>query len=89
MTAMTREHDTIAATLASLHKLTNDFSVPEDAGNAQRCLYRELKELEEGLRRHMLIEDEILFPRALEMEKSLRESRQRKTPRPLRGDATR
>ncbi len=89
MTAMTREHDTVAAALASLHKLTNAFTPPADVCNATRCLYRELEELERGLTRHMLIEDEILFPRALALEKSLRERRQRKMLPPLRNSATR
>lgn len=80
--AMTREHDTVVAALAQLHKLTGGFEAPADASNAVRSLYHELAGLERGLQKHMLMEDQVLFPHALELEAALLAARAERGRRP-------
>jgi regulator of cell morphogenesis and NO signaling len=67
--SMTREHDTIAAALAHLRKATRSFTAPQGACQSIRALWHALARLERGLVHHMRIEDEVLFTRALELER--------------------
>jgi len=80
--AMTREHDTVVAALAQLDKLTGGFEAPAGTDNVVRSLYHQLAELKRGLQKHMLIEDQVLFPRALELEASLLAARAERERRP-------
>ena len=52
-------------------RLTGDFTPPEDACNMYRVLLDGLVELEADLHRHIHKENNILFPRASELEETL------------------
>jgi regulator of cell morphogenesis and NO signaling len=65
---MVMEHESAGEALARLRALTSDYTPPEDACNTYRALYFELSELERDLNRHIHLENNILFPRAVEME---------------------
>jgi regulator of cell morphogenesis and NO signaling len=78
-----------AMTREQLHKLTDGFQVPADGGSAMRSLYHELTGLERGLHKHMLIEDQILFPRALEIEGALLAARAERGRKPKGHKASR
>lgn len=62
---MTIEHDSHGRQLDELHKLTSDFTTPDDACPTWRALYKGLEKLEEELMDHIHLENNILFPRAL------------------------
>ena len=50
--------------------LSGDFQPPEGACPAYRALYNGLEEFERDLRQHVHLENNIVFPRALEMERN-------------------
>jgi regulator of cell morphogenesis and NO signaling len=65
---MLHEHDSAGDGLVHLRRLTNGYEAPEDACNTFRALYFELSELEADLHRHIHLENNILFPRAIALE---------------------
>lgn len=67
---MEREHDSAAHALARIRQITSDFAVPEYACATYRALMSGLEELERDLHLHIHLENNILFPRTLELERS-------------------
>lgn len=65
---MMREHDAAGDILKAMRELGADFVAPEDACFSYRTLYNALNELEADLHQHIHLENNILFPRSLEME---------------------
>lgn len=65
---MRLEHDSAGAALERLRQITDDYSLPADACATYQALYRGLQDLEADLHRHIHLENNILFPRALELE---------------------
>ena len=65
---MELEHDNAGAGLRRLRELTDGFTAPDDACNAYRGLYEVLAKLEADLHEHIHKENNILFPRAVELE---------------------
>ena len=63
---MLAEHDSAGEALAALRRMTGGFVAPDGACNTWKALYFELAELERDLHRHIHLENNILFPRALE-----------------------
>lgn len=59
-------HDQVADKVRTLRKLTNDYTPPPDACPTWRALYRAMEEVESDLHQHIHLEDDILFPRALD-----------------------
>ncbi len=68
---MMREHDAAGDILETIRQLSGNFAVPEDACFSYRTLYSALEELEADLHQHIHLENNILFPRAVEMENSV------------------
>jgi regulator of cell morphogenesis and NO signaling len=68
---MEMEHEVVAKNLADIRELTNDYQLPEDACASYSLLYRMLDEFENDLHVHVHLENNILFPKALEIEKQL------------------
>lgn len=66
------DHDNAGEILAQMNKLSNDYTPPADACNSFQFLYKKLKDLEEDLHQHIHLENNILFPKALRLEKELR-----------------
>jgi regulator of cell morphogenesis and NO signaling len=62
---MQGEHEDAGNALRRLRSLTNDYTVPQEACNTWRALWHRLEALEESLHRHIHLENNILFPRAL------------------------
>jgi regulator of cell morphogenesis and NO signaling len=62
---MHHEHDNAGAALKRLRELTNNYTVPEGACNTWRALWYGLEALENDLHQHIHLENNILFPRAL------------------------
>ena len=65
---MLMEHDSAGQALEKLRQLTGNYTPPEDACNTFRALYYELGALEADLYRHIHLENNILFPRAVQLE---------------------
>jgi regulator of cell morphogenesis and NO signaling len=68
---MEHEHASAGQALADMRQLTNHFTPPEDACNTFRVLYRQVEELEKDLHIHIHLENNILFPRAAELERTI------------------
>lgn len=68
---MEAEHDETGNELRYFRKLTNDYELPSDACNSYRYLFQKLQEFEEDTFRHVHLENNILFPKAIELEKKL------------------
>ena len=65
------EHEAVGKNLAEIRRLSNDYALPEDACASYSLLYRMLEEFEDDLFTHIHLENNILFPKALEIEKQL------------------
>jgi regulator of cell morphogenesis and NO signaling len=65
---MMMEHETDGDILARIRQITRGFAVPEDACTNYEALYKALESLEHDLHQHIHLENNILLPRALEME---------------------
>jgi regulator of cell morphogenesis and NO signaling len=66
ISVMEDEHDSAGAALRRLRELTDGYRVPEQACNTWRALWHGLAALEEAMHRHIHLENNILFPRALQ-----------------------
>ncbi len=66
------DHEAAGEILVEMRKLTNDYTLPADACNSYQFLYKKLEELETDLHQHIHLENNILFPKALKLEKELR-----------------
>lgn len=62
---MMQEHDDHNANLQRLRELATDFSPPPEACATWRALYAGLQKLESELMDHIHLENNVLFPRAL------------------------
>jgi regulator of cell morphogenesis and NO signaling len=70
VTMMEHEHDSAGAAVRSIRKASNDFSPPADACISYQTLYQALAAFEADLHQHIHLENNILFPRAIAMEKA-------------------
>lgn len=68
---MENEHEHAGDLMAEIRELTSDYTPPEEACTTWRLLFSELKEFEEDLHRHVHLENFLLFPKALEMERAV------------------
>ena len=68
---MEMEHESAGNALAQMRQVTSDYQVPEDGCMSYRALLEGLERLEADLHVHIHLENNILFPRAEEMETAL------------------
>ena len=66
---MMRDHEDAGGALRELRETTNGYTVPSEACISFQTLYRALAEFEADLHQHIHLENNILFPRAVEMER--------------------
>ncbi len=64
---METEHEEAGELLAQIRGLTNNYTPPADACTTFRISLAELKSFEEDLHRHIHLENNILFPRIVQM----------------------
>jgi regulator of cell morphogenesis and NO signaling len=69
---MMSEHENAGALLARIRELTGNFVAPEHACPTYRAMLAGLEDFERDLHRHVHLENNILFPRAVELESSPR-----------------
>lgn len=66
---MMHEHDQEGERMRQISELTGKYRVPENACNSYRQVMRELHAFETHLHEHIHIENNIIFPRAIHLEK--------------------
>ncbi len=66
---MEQEHESALGAIDEMHRITSGYAPPPDASDLHCSIYRELAEMEEDLRLHIHLENDILFPRAVAMER--------------------
>jgi regulator of cell morphogenesis and NO signaling len=67
ITVMEHEHDNAGNILNEIRILTNDYTPPADACTTYRLSFAALKAFEIDLHQHVHLENNILFPKALEL----------------------
>lgn len=68
---MMQEHDTEGEIFRKITELSNNYTPPADACNTYKVTFALLKEFETDLHLHIHLENNILFPKAIELEKAL------------------
>jgi regulator of cell morphogenesis and NO signaling len=67
---MEHEHDNAGIAFRALREASQNFTPPADACTSFRALYTALENFEKDLHQHIHLENNVLFPRAVEMESS-------------------
>lgn len=70
---MKDEHEAEGSRFETIRNLSHDYTPPVDACNTYRVTYALLNEFEDDLHLHIHLENNILFPKALEMEQKRNE----------------
>ena len=66
---MEHEHEEAGSVLSRLRAVTGNYQLPEDACATFAALYQELQQMEADLHQHIHLENNILFPRVIELER--------------------
>jgi regulator of cell morphogenesis and NO signaling len=69
---MNSEHSTEGKRFEDISRLSGNYSVPSDGCSTYEVTFQTLAEFEKDLHRHIHLENNILFPAALKLEKELR-----------------
>jgi regulator of cell morphogenesis and NO signaling len=65
---MMRDHEKAGKEMQQIRNLSNAYTLPDGACLSYRALYDGLRDFEQDLHRHVYLENNILFPRAIELE---------------------
>jgi len=68
---MMLEHDAAGEVLRQIRQASGNYTVPSDACVSFQTLYQALEAFEQDLHQHIHLENNVLFPRAVEMEGTL------------------
>jgi len=68
---MRNEHDVTNQQLKKIRSITNNYTLPENPCNMHKVTFYKLIEFDNDLVQHLHLENNILFPSALQMEKEL------------------
>jgi regulator of cell morphogenesis and NO signaling len=71
VSVMEHEHEIAGRLMREINTASNSYTPPQDACTTFRILYNELAEFEADLHIHVHLENNILFPKAVELEKVL------------------
>lgn len=66
--AMMMEHESSGQALEKMREITKDYAVPPDGCASYQALYQALPAFTEDLHQHIHLENNILFPRSVELE---------------------
>jgi regulator of cell morphogenesis and NO signaling len=66
-----KEHEVIYSILREIQTLTNNYTCPSSACADLSAIYSKLNEFHNDMLQHTHLEDDILYPKAIEMEKEL------------------
>lgn len=67
---MKHEHTVEGDRFVKIAELTNNYQFPEDACGTYQVTYKMLEDFESDLHKHIHLENNILFPKAIELEKT-------------------
>jgi len=65
------EHEIAGEDMSAIRTLTNQYTLPDDACTSYTILYKKLLEFENDLFNHVHLENNILFPKAIQLKKEL------------------
>lgn len=68
---MMREHDTAGEILRQMRFVSNDYEIPEGACPSYTALLVRLEAFEKDLHQHIHLENNVLFPKAIELENEI------------------
>lgn len=69
---MEADHEAAGDILAEMQKLSKNYMPPADACSSYQFLYKKLKDLDEDLHQHIHLENNVLFPKALKLDRELK-----------------
>ncbi|MDP2412969.1 iron-sulfur cluster repair di-iron protein [Daejeonella sp.] len=64
-----KDHDLVGRAFDKIRELSKEYAIPSDACASYKLLYKMIQEFEDDLHLHIHLENNILFPKAIEMEK--------------------
>ena len=68
---MMLEHEAVGEKLDQMRGITSDYALPDDACTTYTAYFNLLQELERDLHNHIHLENNILFPRIIELEETV------------------
>lgn len=68
---MQHEHDVTARMLKRWRELTNNYTTPAHACTSHQVVFKKLRAIDNDIVQHLHLENDILFPKAINMEKEL------------------
>ena len=71
---MKQDHTIEGERFEKITQLTNNFTPPPDACNTYKVTFAMLKEFVNDLHLHIHLENNVLFPKAIELEEKLRQT---------------
>lgn len=69
---MEEEHDIVGQMMEDIRSLSYNYTPPSDACATYKLSYLKLKEFEDDLHKHVHLENNILFPKAVKLENQLK-----------------
>jgi regulator of cell morphogenesis and NO signaling len=66
-----QEHDLLKKLLGEMREITQQYQIPSNACVTHRVTFSKLRELDADLVQHLFLENDILFPKAIQVEKEL------------------
>ena len=67
---MEHEHDTEGERFRKIYRLSSNYTTPADGCTTYRVAFAMLQEFEEDLHEHIHLENNILFPKAITLQKN-------------------
>jgi len=67
---MMHEHDTEGERFRKIKQLSNQYTAPSDGCNTYKAAFATLQAFEDDLHMHIHLENNLLFPKSIEMERS-------------------
>jgi len=74
------QHDHVdnSANMADIRRLADDYKLPAEADKICKTLFQYLQAFEQQQKRHIFLENNILFPRARKLEKEFKSAKKKK-----------
>ncbi len=66
------EHETVGEILGEMRQVTGNYRVPPEGCISYKTLYQAMQDFEYDLHQHIHLENNLLFPRAIEIESKLK-----------------
>ncbi|MFI5151835.1 MAG: DUF542 domain-containing protein [Chitinophagales bacterium] len=71
---MKHDHNMVVEFLTRIREITNNYALPPQACTNHKVNFQLLKEMDDDLMQHLRLETQILFPKAIQMERELLQS---------------